>query len=88
MNAHPTNELREFYTFLGDRLNNGGAGLSPEEALDEWRDIHPEPFDDEDDVAAIQAAIDDLDRGEKGMPLEEFDRQMREKFNLPDHPKP
>jgi hypothetical protein len=31
------NELREFHDFLGRKLGNGGADLSPEEALDEWR---------------------------------------------------
>ena len=58
------NELREFHRFLGAKLENGGADLSPEEALDEWRDLHPEPWDDEDDVAAIQASIDDFNKGD------------------------
>jgi hypothetical protein len=77
------NELRAFQRFLGAKLENGGAELLPEEALDEWRQLHPEPWDDEDDVAAIQAAIDDVDAGEKGVLLEVFMREMSEKFNLP-----
>jgi hypothetical protein len=85
MSATPTSELRAFHTFLGEKLNNGGADVSPEEALDEWRQMHPEPFDEEDDVAAIQAALDDVARGDKGMPLAEFDRRMRKKFNIPPH---
>lgn len=83
------NELREFHRFLGAKLENGGADLLPEEALEQWRQLHPEPWDDEeDDVAAIQAALDDVDAGEKGMPFDEFDREMRKKYNIPDHPKP
>jgi hypothetical protein len=39
-------------------------------------------------VAAIQAAIDDSENGERGMPLEEFDREFRKKHNIPDRPKP
>jgi hypothetical protein len=87
MNQSPMNELHAFHAFLGEKLNNGSADLLPEEALDQWRQLHPEPDDYEDDVAAIQEALDDLDRGEKGMPLEEFDRELRKQFNLPPPPK-
>ncbi len=82
------NELRAFHRFLGAKLENGGADLWPEEALEQWRELHPEPWDDEDDVAAIQASIDDFDRGERGVPLEEAMRELCEKFNLPDPTKP
>ena len=78
------NELREFHRFLGAKLENGGAELLPEEALDEWRQLHPEPWDEEDDVAAIQASIDEFDKGERGMPFEDFMREMRAKYNLSD----
>lgn len=77
-------ELRAFHQFLSQKLSNGSAHLSPEEALDEWRELHPEPEDEEDDVEAIQAALDDRTNGEKGVPFEEFDRMLREKFNLSD----
>ena len=87
MKSNSNVELREFHAFLGDKLNNGGAHLLPEEVLDEWRDLHPEPFDDEDDVAAIQAALDDVDRGEQGVSLEELDRMLRKEFDLPPPPK-
>jgi hypothetical protein len=86
MNA--VNELREFHRFLGAKLENGGADLLPEEALEEWRQIHPEPWDEEDDVAAIQAAMDDLDNGVKTISLQEVDREIRKRFNFPDHSKP
>ena len=87
MKSEPANELREFYRFVGEKLKNGGAELLPEEALNEWRDLHPDPLDFEDDVAAIQASLDDLDNGVKGMPFEEFDREIRREFNLPPPPK-
>ena len=87
MNPNAIDELREFHAFLGEKLNNGGAHLTPEEALDDWRELHPEAFDEEDDVAAIQAALDDRDNGIKGMSLEEFDRELRKEFNLPPPPK-
>jgi hypothetical protein len=80
------NELREFHGFLAEKLKNGGADLSPEEALDEWRQLHPDPEEFEDDVAAIQPALDDVANGDTGIPLEEFDREMRKQFNLGDNP--
>ena len=78
--VRPTPELRIFRDFLNEKLKNGGADLSPEEALDEFRRAH-DPLEYEDDVAAIQAAIDDLERGERGMPIEDsianFERNSR-----------
>lgn len=88
MKSLPTSELQQFRDFLDEKLKNGGAELFPEEALEQWRQLHPDPLDDEDDVAAIQAAIDDSENGERGMPLEEFDREFRKKHNIPDRPKP
>jgi hypothetical protein len=85
MKSRPSTELHAFHVFLGDKLKNGGAELLPEEALAEWRQLHPEPFDDEDDVAAIQAALDDIANGDKGMPFEEFIRGFCREHNLP-HP--
>lgn len=38
---------------------------------------------DDEDTSAIQEAIDDLANGDRGMPFEEFDRQFRERHNLP-----
>lgn len=81
MATHTTNELREFHHFLGEKLSNGGADLSPEEALDEWRQLHPE--DSSDDLAAIKEALDELDRGGNVRSVEEFDREFRQRHGLP-----
>ena len=78
--------LRVFRDFINEKLKkNRNTDLSPEEALDEFRLDH-NPLDDEDDVAAIQAAIDDLEAGEKGMPLGKFDRELRKEFPFLDRP--
>ena len=78
-----TDELREFHGFLGEKLKNGRADVSPEEALEEWRQGNPDSQTFEDDVAAIQEALDDLDKGDRGIPLEEFDREFRKQHHLP-----
>lgn len=82
----PMTELRAFHQFVGEKLSNGSADFLPEEVLDEWRQLHPEPFDDEDDVAAIQAALDDVANGDKGVPFDEFDREFRRQHNIPGPP--
>jgi hypothetical protein len=87
MNKPSQTELRAFHAFLTEKVNNGSADLLPEEVLDEWRQLHPEPFDDEDSVAAIQAALDDIARGDKGISLEELDAELRREFNFPPLPK-
>ncbi len=87
MKPDPATELQGFHEFIAELLKNGSADLLPEEALEGWRQRHPDPLDFEDDLTAIQAALDDRDNGERGMPLEEFDREFRKKHNIPDHPK-
>ena len=76
-------ELREFHRFLTDKLTNDGLDLSPEEALDEWRRIHPQPQAQDEDVAAIQEALDDMASGDQGIPFDQFDRDFRSRHNLP-----
>ena len=63
------------------RVNNGGAALSPEEVLDEWRAINPE-IGAERDIEAIQEALDDMEHGDRGMPFDQWDREFRRRHNL------
>ena len=83
MKVGSIDELREFHAFLGEKLKNGGANATPEEALDEWRDLHPGPDDFDDDTAAIQVALDDMANGDKGRPFDEVIAELREKHGLP-----
>ena len=83
MNASQTTELHEFHRFLTTKLSNGGADLSPEEVLDEWRQDHPDPEIDEDEVAAIQEAIDDMEAGDHGRPFDEAMADLRAKYGMP-----
>jgi hypothetical protein len=83
MSAQQTNELPDFHRFLTEKLSNGGATLTPEEVLDEWRESHPEPEQiDEDEFAAIQEALDDMKNGDHGRPFDEVMAELRAKYNL------
>jgi hypothetical protein len=38
----------------------------------------------DEEVAAIGEALDDMAKGDKGFPFDEFDRDFRKRHNLPD----
>jgi hypothetical protein len=76
-------ELRAFHHFLTDKLGDDGIDLSPEEALDEWRRLHPQTQAFDEDVAAIREALDDMAKGDRGMSFDDFDRDFRTRHNLP-----
>jgi hypothetical protein len=76
-------ELRDFHRFLTDKLRADGIDLSPEEALDEWRRLHPQTQALDEEVAAIREALDDMAKGDRGIPFDQFDRDFRKRHNLP-----
>jgi hypothetical protein len=86
MSAHVIEELRNFHRFLSEKLSDGRIDWSPEEALDEWRRLHPDSQECGEEIAAIQEALSDMARGDRGMPFEEFDRAFRKKNHVPGQP--
>ena len=83
MRHESTNELLQFRDFIDKRLNNGSKDLSPEEALDEWRETQPEADEAEDTVAAIQEALDDMANGDPGRSADELIAEIRSQYGLP-----
>jgi hypothetical protein len=77
-----TNELQEFHRFVAEKLANGGAGLSPEEVVDEWRILHPNADELTEGAALLRQALAEADRGEF-VPAERIIADIREKRNLP-----
>ncbi len=82
MSADLRLELREFHQFLGEQLANSSV-VSPEEALDQWRAVHPHEESFAEDIVAVQEALDDMAAGDVGAPIDEFDRQFRQRHGLP-----
>ena len=78
-----SNELAEFHRFVAEKLAKGEAGLSPEAAVDQWRELHPDAEDLADGVAAVKEALASIAAGDRGVPFDEFDREFRTKHNLP-----
>lgn len=83
MRHESTNELLLFRDFIDKRLNNGSSDLSPEEALDIWRETHPEADEAEDTVTAIQEALDDMANGDRGRSADELIAEIRSQYRLP-----
>jgi hypothetical protein len=83
MPAETTEEIRAFHRFLTDKINAPGPDISPEEALDEWRRLHPQALALAEDLAAIREALDDVANGDRGIPFDEFDRDFRKRHNIP-----
>ena len=78
-----SNELAQFHRFVAEKLAKGEADLSPEAAVDQWRDLHPDTAALAEDLAAVKEALADMEAGDRGMPFDEFDREFRAKHNLP-----
>ena len=82
MSTTPSSELHAFHQFISQQLTSDGADLAPEEALVQFRSKHPLAKASPQSVAAIQEAIDDMERGDAGRPAAEVIREVREKYGL------
>lgn len=82
MSSGVEGELLSFHQFVADQLRQGREGASPEEVLDLWRTQHPAAELDDDAVLAIQEALDDMQAGDQGIPVREFDREFRSRHGL------
>jgi hypothetical protein len=83
MQSPPSHELRQFHEFVGEKLNNGAANLSPEEVLDQWRELHPNQAELDESVSAIRQALADMTAGDSGRPVGEILAELRIRHNLP-----
>jgi hypothetical protein len=77
-------ELHQFYEFIGQRLRAGETDISPEEALDLWRDEDSASDEiDPEAVRAIEEAIEGVRQGKPCKTLDEFERDFRAAKGLP-----
>jgi hypothetical protein len=83
MNPQVSDELRSFHDFIAEKLGNGDAALSPEETLDQWRALHPDPEELTQSVTAVRQALDDMAAGDPGRPLDDVVAELRQRHNLP-----
>jgi hypothetical protein len=82
MSSNVDNELASFHHFVAVKLLENNVDLSPEEALDLWREEHPHPEEFDDATEALKEAFADIAAGDNGVPFEDFEREFRKKHGL------
>lgn len=75
-------ELNRFHSFAEEKLANGGAELTFEDLVEMWSFENPSPQRRHEDLLAVKASLRDLDNGDRGEPVEDVIREMREKYGL------
>jgi hypothetical protein len=76
MSMTSPSELQQFALFIQAKLQAGEADISPEEALDQWREENPSDEEFEENVRAIQEALDQLDAGVRGISIEALEQEF------------
>jgi hypothetical protein len=79
MATGPASDLQDFHRFLGERLATGSSHLSPEEALDEWRVLHPTRDELAESVFAVRRAIGDMRAGDRGREVDAILAEVRQR---------
>lgn len=74
-------ELESFNQFARGQID-GGRVLTIDELFDQWRNQHNESDRRSSDLLAIQGAIDDFEKGDRGRPAGELSRELRERHGL------
>jgi hypothetical protein len=79
MTVDGTSELLVFHRFIGEQIANGSLDLSPEEIVEAFRAYQRDLLRIRDDLSP---AIERLERGEAGIPLdiEDVKRRGRERL--------
>lgn len=81
--ATTQDDINGFAEFATEKLNNGGADLSLEQLVDLWRIENPSPEQVHEDILAVNAAIRDMENGDRGEPAENVIRELRHRHNIP-----
>ena len=77
-------ELASFTSYAREKIESGRRDLSIDELFDQWRAENPSDEQYAENVAAIQASIQDFKRGERGTIAGEHSEQLRREFGLGD----
>jgi hypothetical protein len=75
-------QIDSFHRFATERIRRG-SDLTIDELYDLWRLEHPTSQELDENVRAVQAALDDFESGDRGVPLEEAIREIRKEHHLP-----
>ena len=79
------NDLFAFKSFIEEKLANGGASLTLDEALARWEYENQTAEERSAEVDAVREALDDMRAGDSGTPAQ-FLADLRRKYQLPARP--
>ena len=79
--ATTEDDLKSFNQFVRERIGDD-SDLKLPELLDLWMLQNPTDDDYTENVAAINASINDFMNGERGTPAGEHSRELREEFGF------
>lgn len=71
-------EINSFARFALEQVDRGNTDCSMDELYAMWRREHRPSASRDEDVAAVQGAIDDFRKGDRGRPARELGRELRE----------
>lgn len=71
-------QVDNFRDFARQQLTNGGAELTIDELFDRWL----QEWESSETIRQVRIGIEQIERGE-GLTLEEVDRRIRERLELP-----
>jgi hypothetical protein len=77
-------ELASFTSYARQKIDSGARNLTIDELFDQWRMENPSDEAHAENVAAIQASINDFRVGERGTIAGEHSSQLRREFGLSD----
>lgn len=75
-------QIDSFHRFATQQLQNGGRDKSVDELYDQWRFENQSAEEFEENVAAIQGAIDDMNAGDMGRDADEIIAEVRNRYKL------
>jgi hypothetical protein len=77
-------DLDSFTSFARQRIESGQRNVSIDELFDQWRAENPSDEQYAENVAAVNASIQDFKNGERGSVAGEHSAQLRRKFGVAD----
>jgi hypothetical protein len=77
-------DLDSFTSYARHRIESGQRDLSIDELFDQWRAENPSDEQYAEDIAAIQASIQDFKNGGRGTIAGEHSAQLRREFGVRD----
>jgi len=74
-------DLDHFINYARQQIESSQKNLSIDELFDQWRAQYPSDDQLAENVAAIQASINDFNKGERGTIAGEDSAHLRRRFN-------